>query len=166
MNVDALQLYDSLPISCNKVTGAEMQGVRHHLMDYLPTRVHLKTDAQGKDYTVTDFSRAAQELIGGMPTAIVPVLAGGTHYYMQSVLFADAELEQELRTEKRMADPPNADELKKMLQDGGTVDIRQALERIDPVQSRKLHPNDDRKNRRALEVYLETGRRHSDILDG
>lgn len=86
----------------------------------------------------------------------VPVLAGGTHYFTQSLLFENHLVTCEPATHA----PQPYDEA---LLERPTPELLQHLRQVDPVIAGKWHPNDRRKIRRSLQIFLETGRRASDI---
>ncbi|CAD6887904.1 unnamed protein product [Tilletia caries] len=82
ISADSMQVYRGLDVITNKATVGEMGGVQHHLMSFL--------DA-GREYTIKDFTSQAGVLISSMhdepgrPT--LPIVAGGTSYYVQHLLF-------------------------------------------------------------------------------
>lgn len=168
INADAMQLYQGLPVITNKITEDEMKGVPHHLLgcigleeetwtvgkfvaNALRVVSHSKNSSQKVAETVEiDEIRSRGKL---------PVLVGGTHYYTQALLFKDA-----------LADTPvikNGDEQHKVfpILEGPTEVILQKLREVDPVMAERWHPNERRKIRRSLEIYLQTGKPASQIYD-
>lgn len=157
INGDAMQMYDGLPIITNKITPEERQGIPHHLLGFValdeePWRVGLFKKKASK---VTEEIRSRGRL---------PILVGGTHYYTQSLLFENSLVDEE---NEEGATPPNSEvavpEQTFAILDGPTEDIIQKLREVDPVMADRWHPNERRKLRRSLEIYLTTGKRASDI---
>ena len=80
INADAMQLYKDLDIITNKATHEEMKGIKHHLIGYL--------DSTSISNLIVDYKHKAVQLIDNMlEDDIVPILVGGTHYYIQSVIW-------------------------------------------------------------------------------
>ncbi|KAJ2102487.1 tRNA dimethylallyltransferase, mitochondrial, partial [Coemansia sp. S142-1] len=79
INADALQVYKGYDIITNKVSSEEMLGVPHHLLGFVePSR----------EYTVQEFEQDALRKISEIHQRNrVPILVGGTNYYIQSVMF-------------------------------------------------------------------------------
>ncbi|KAJ2771815.1 tRNA dimethylallyltransferase, mitochondrial, partial [Coemansia nantahalensis] len=148
INADALQVYRGYDIITNKVTSAEMLGVRHHL---------LGTVDSAREYTVHDFERDALAAISDIHQRDkVAVLVGGTNYYMQSAMFRKSLVGEAGRGSS--GDSVSG-------QQGRTnEELWRELREKDPAMAEKWHPNDRRKVLRALEVLHTTGRRHSDWI--
>ncbi|KAJ1558130.1 tRNA dimethylallyltransferase, partial [Cladochytrium tenue] len=80
INADSMQVYKGLDIVTNKVTPAEREAAPHHLLDFV--------DPGEAEYSVIQFERDALAAIGDIRSrGRVPVLVGGTHYYIQAVLW-------------------------------------------------------------------------------
>lgn len=106
----------------------------------------------------------------------VPILVGGTHYYTQSVLFHEPLLD-EGKPNNQMSTPSKgllynealAADFKKdvdfSILDASPEEVYEKLKEVDPVMANRWHPNEKRKVRRSLEIYLQTGRRASDIYE-
>eukprot|EP00756_Hemistasia_phaeocysticola_P055044 Hpha_TRINITY_DN30962_c0_g1::TRINITY_DN30962_c0_g1_i1::g.112262::m.112262/K00791/miaA, TRIT1; tRNA dimethylallyltransferase len=83
LNCDVMQMFRGLPVATNKALGEEQEGVPHHFLDFLDP----VSDA---GWTVGDFCSRAIPLIDEMlGRGEVPVVVGGTHYYVQALLFED-----------------------------------------------------------------------------
>jgi tRNA dimethylallyltransferase len=91
----------------------------------------------------------------------LPILVGGTHYYTQSLLFRDR-----LATGRNDLEAPNlvpdTAERWPILNEPTEVLLAE-LQRVDPVMAERWHPNDRRKIQRSLEIWLQTGKRASEI---
>ncbi|RNA21623.1 tRNA mitochondrial [Brachionus plicatilis] len=80
VNGDAMQLYKNLDIITNKATETEMKNVKHHLVGSL--------DSNCITYNVIDYKNEAVQLIDSLlEKDVIPILVGGTHYYIQSVIW-------------------------------------------------------------------------------
>ena len=151
INGDALQMYEGLPITTNKITLEGRKGVPHHLIGCIKLRE--------EPWTVKQFMNRARKIIEEIRSRQkLPILVGGTHYYTQSLLFKDAVIKEksdfltEVEREQRWP-----------ILRAETSDILEELIRVDPAIAKQWHPNDRRKIRRSLEIYLTTGRKASDI---
>lgn len=88
----------------------------------------------------------------------LPILVGGTHYYTQSLLFNDALSDDvALDVNNNTKEFPILDE--------PTDVILAKLKEIDPIMADRWHPNERRKIRRSLEIFLRTGKPASQIYD-
>lgn len=158
INGDAMQLYAGLPIITNKITDEEKEGIPHHLLGCIG--LHEQT------WVVSTFVNRALKVIEGIRArGRLPILVGGTHYYTQSLLFRD-----------RLADADDGElagdnfvghmdhKWPVLLQP--TEVLLQELKKVDPVMADRWHPNDRRKIQRSLEIYLQSGRKASEIYAG
>lgn len=139
---DSMQIYRGMDIGTAKVTKAEMQGIPHYLID-------IKDPAE--DFSVAEFHASAGELIDEISErGKVPIIAGGTGLYIQSVLYNYNFSAAESNPEYRLF-------LEKRVEAEGIDNIYKELMMIDPESSERIHPNNIRRVIRALEVYHETG---------
>lgn len=145
-------MYDGLPIATNKIRPEERRGIVHHLLGC------VKLDE--KPWTVRHFRDRASTIIEQIRSrGMLPILVGGTHYYTQSLLFKDSVVEQEdlePRTDEHI-------EPKWPILEAATEQILEELRKVDSVMASRWHPNDRRKIRRSLEIWLTTGKRASDL---
>lgn len=164
LNADAMQLYKGLPIITNKITSGEQRGVPHHLLGC------IGLDEQ--PWTVGNFVTSALSTIADIHNrGNVPIMVGGTHYYTQSLLFHDslascsATNEPSLQHDTWSNEKPSTQLAKQwpILKNGSTSEILEKLKEVDPFMARRWHPNDHRKIQRSLEIYLQTGRKASEI---
>ncbi|KAG0048136.1 hypothetical protein BGZ83_006852 [Gryganskiella cystojenkinii] len=160
INADALQVYKGLDIITNKMPIEEREGVEHHLMDFLP---------MDQEYTVLDFKADAIDLINKIhERKHMPVVVGGTHYYVQSLLWKDTLLDTKKNAGRlaEIKDPPEEETRanEEFLRDSDTSTLYKRLQEIDPVMANKWHENDRRKITRSLQVFFETGERQSDLI--
>ncbi|KAI9742037.1 MAG: hypothetical protein M1834_000427 [Cirrosporium novae-zelandiae] len=160
INADALQLYSGLPLLTNKITIDEQKGVPHHLLGTV--------GLEEKTWTVGTFRKRALEKCREIwGRGKVPVLVGGTAYYVQNVITGDLLLNKSDRDKDgRGEDEDSEDSAEKWpILEAPTEEILKELEKVDPVMAQQWHPRDRRKIRRSLEIYLKMGRKASEIYE-
>ncbi|MCC5822768.1 MAG: tRNA (adenosine(37)-N6)-dimethylallyltransferase MiaA [Phycisphaerales bacterium] len=137
VTADAFQIYRGMDIGTAKPTPEEQQGVPHHLIDLAePT----------ERFTVHDWLQRADPLIADLRArAVTPIVVGGTSLYVKA--FLDGLFDAP------PVDPIVADAVRAMSQ----PDRRAELERADPAAADRIHPADNRRTIRALEVFRQTG---------
>jgi tRNA dimethylallyltransferase len=150
INGDSTQVYRSLNIGTAKITQEEMEGIPHHLIDIKEA---------DESFTVADFQKVVRPLITDITNrGKVPIIAGGTGLYMQSVLydyeFSDAASDDEFR-----------ERLETEAMARGNEVVHDRLKEVDPISAKNIHPNNLRRVIRALEVYHVTGTRFSEYLE-
>ncbi|KAL9002846.1 MAG: hypothetical protein Q9188_004247 [Gyalolechia gomerana] len=151
INGDALQMYEGLPIATNKLPVVERKSIPHHLLG----RINLDEEP----WTVGKFVGIATRIIRDIAQrGRIPIIVGGTHYYIQSLLFENglAGTDAGHRTAE-------AQERKWPILAASTRDMLAELQKIDPEHASRWHPNDRRKIRHSLEVYFTSGRKPSDL---
>ncbi|PPJ58386.1 hypothetical protein CBER1_08074 [Cercospora berteroae] len=154
INGDAMQLYAGLPIITNKITTEEQQGIPHHLLGCIG--LHEQT------WVVGTFVQHALKIIEEIRSrGRLPILVGGTHYYTQSLLFHDRLAEPDEDREQREFVADTSDKWP-ILKESTDVLLAE-LKRVDPIMADRWHPNDRRKIQRSLEIYLQTGKKASEI---
>lgn len=148
VNCDSLQVYRGFNIGTAKVPVAERQGIPHHLIDVIdPSQL----------FTAGDYARLAEAALREIAgRGRIPVLAGGTGFYLRALLdglFPGPSRDQTLRTrlERREASR------------GGS--LHRILRRLDPAAAARIHPNDKNKTLRALEVRLIEGQPLSRLFE-
>lgn len=142
-----MQLYKGLPIITNKITVPERRGIPHHLLEH--------ADIDAPNWAVDDFKREATRVISEIRSrGKLPIVVGGTHYYINSILFegtfVGAPKEEEPRSNFPILEEP-------------TEVVLAKLREVDPIMAGRWHPNDRRKIQRSLEIYLRYGRPASEI---
>lgn len=138
ISADSRQVYRGLDIATGKITKEEMQNVPHHLLDV--------ADPQ-EQFSVADFKQLADEAVEEIHHRDhLPILAGGTGFYIQAVV--DDLLLPNV--------PPNP-KLRERLQEESTEDLFAKLQEKDPRRAREIDPDNPRRLIRALEVVDELG---------
>lgn len=153
-----MQLYEGLPVITNKIKPTERKGVPHHLLGCV--------DLREEPWTVHDYVGHALSAINDIHSRNkLPILVGGTHYYLQSLLFkASVVAADKQHDDSHLAESSITDQSWPVL-DASTPDILAELKRVDPAMAARWHPNDRRKIRRSLEIYLRTGRPASEVYE-
>lgn len=142
ISADSMQIYKDLQISTAKPDFDDMDGVKHHLIDFLDVT---------EKYSVSNYCKDARRVFDDITSrGKLPVIVGGTGLYIDSFLtnttFLDDASSEDIR-----------DELFKELQENGAEFMHKKLCEIDPVAGEKIHPNNTVRVIRALEVYKTTG---------
>lgn len=146
INADSMQVYKRIPIITNKHPIVEREGVPHHIIDYVDWSVN---------YSISRFAKDAQAAIDDIHSrGKIPIVVGGTHYYLHELLFENKTVGHATR---------ELTPQEKEILDGPVEKICGELAQVDPVILGKFHPRNKRKLRTALMVYYTTGRRPSDI---
>lgn len=155
INADAMQMYKGVDIITNKHPLNEQHGVPHHL---------LGTDNWTEPITVQDFEPRANGKINELQKdEKLPIVVGGTHYYIQS-LIAENTLVNTNSTPQGANAPKNFTSEQLTILDDPKL-VEQHLHKVDPLILQKFHPNDTRRTRRALEIFYETGKKPSEIYE-
>ena len=140
ISADSIQVYKDLNIGSAKITQDEMDGVKHYLIDVLEP-----TD----DFDIYTFKQMAEDAIEEIyAKGKVPIIVGGTGFYIQSVLY-DVDFEE---TEVDMEYRKELEELAKI---NGNEYVHKMLEEVDPEYAAGIHPNNLKRVIRALEFYHE-----------
>jgi tRNA dimethylallyltransferase len=140
ISADSRQIYREFSIGTAKPNAVEQSQVPHYLLDICAPTYTL---------TVAEFQTIAQQVIADCHAAvppIVPLLVGGTGLYLKAIV----------RGMKIPAVPPHP-ELRQQLTDLGQAQCHAMLTQVDPAATIKIHPNDQIRTLRALEVFYVTG---------
>lgn len=141
LSADSMQVYRGMDIGSAKITKEEMQGVPHHLLDILEPE---------ESFDVMQFQQLAKEAIAGIyDRGHIPILTGGTGFYIQAVLY-DIVFTEETDSNIRKALEAEAEEK-------GVEYLHRKLQEVDPVTAENLHPNNKKRVIRALEFYELNG---------
>lgn len=144
-----MQMYKKLDVITNKHPIEERDGIVHHVMN------HINWD---EEYFIHKFNQEASAAIEDIHSrGKVPIVVGGTHYYLLSLLFRNKTIGSKVE-EKNELTPSQIE-----LLDGPVEEIFTELNRLDPIIAGKFHPQDRRKLRRALEIYYTTEKKTSEL---
>ena len=143
VSADSMQIYRTMDIGTAKPTAEEMQGVPHHMLDVADP---------GEDFSVARYVEMAAACVDDiLSRGRLPIVAGGTGLYIDSLLsgrtFAAYSSESPLRAE-----------LQAKAREEGSAQLWLKLKQVDPEAAARLHPNDEKRIVRALEVWYQTGK--------
>ena len=135
---DSMLVYKGFDIGSAKPTTEEMSGIRHHMIDILPS------DAS---FNLMDFLQQAKAIITRLnQQGKIPLMVGGTGLYIQSLLEG-----YELNSQSEDAAYRNY--LEKLAEEKGREYVHGMLAKVNPQAAARLHINDFRRIVRALEVH-------------
>ncbi|MFW5631755.1 MAG: tRNA (adenosine(37)-N6)-dimethylallyltransferase MiaA [Acetivibrio ethanolgignens] len=142
ISADSMQVYKYMDIGTAKIRPEEMQGIPHYLVDELSPE---------EDFNVVRFSQLAKYYIDQIyAKGKIPILVGGTGFYIQAVLYdIDFTENEEDKSFRR--------ELESFSREQGELALHERLKQVDPVSAEKIHPNNVKRVIRALEYYNQTG---------
>ena len=141
ISADSIQVYKHFDIGSAKIMPDEMQGVRHHLIDVLEP---------SDDFSVADFKQMANAAMDEIYSrGHIPIITGGTGFYIQAVLkdidFTETE------------DDGYRSSLEQLAAEKGAEYLHDMLATIDPESADSIHANNVKRVIRALEYYHQTG---------
>ncbi|KAL6073843.1 tRNA dimethylallyltransferase [Balamuthia mandrillaris] len=151
ISADSMQVYKGFHIATAKVTQEEMEGVPHHLLDFVEP-----TDTS---FNVSSYCRLALPLVEELavpPRCTLPIIAGGTNYYLEGLLWQDSLLFPDATATATTEIPLD--------KRADSTDLLRELAMVDPVMAERLHPEDHRKIANSLHVFKQTGKKHSELL--
>lgn len=147
ISADSMQVYRHMDIGSAKIKKEEMDGVPHYLIDVLDPE---------EEFNVTVFQKMAKEAVEDIYShGHIPIVAGGTGFYIQALLYDIDFTENGEDTSIRM-------ELEKLGQERGTEFLHNLLRDIDPDSADEIHENNMKRVIRAIEYYRQTGERISE----
>ena len=143
VSADSMQVYRRMDIGTAKPTAEEMRGVPHHMIDVADPE---------ENYSVARYVAQAVPIVDGiLARGKLPIVAGGTGLYIDSLVagrqFAPFEADSGLRRELQLK-----------AKSEGLPALYAQLQRLDPAAAQRIHPNDEKRIVRALEVCLSTGK--------
>lgn len=147
VSADSMQVYRHMDIGSAKVSSEEMQGVPHHLINVLePT----------EEFNVVRFQTMAKAAMEDIyARGRIPLIVGGTGFYIQSVLYDIDFTENE-------GDAAYRHELENLAKEKGNETLYRMLTEVDPQSAKELHPNNVKRVIRALEYHRLTGQKISE----
>ena len=143
ISADSMQVYKGMDIGSAKIMPEEMEGVKHHLIDVLEP---------SEEFNIVKFQELSKQALEEIyAQGKVPIIAGGTGFYIQSVLydidFETNENNREYRTRLEAI----------ATKEGGVQILYAMLKEKDPKSANIIHENNVKRVIRALEFFEETG---------
>ena len=140
VSADSMQIYRGMDIGTAKPTKEEMGGIPHHMLDVADP---------AEDYSVARYVHDADACVRDiLSRGKLPIVVGGTGLYIDNLIAG-----------RDFAPFTGAwrEKLQARAREEGLPALHEELRRIDPDRAEKLHPNDEKRILRALEVWYETG---------
>lgn len=147
VSADSMQVYRHMDIGSAKIRSEEMQGIPHHMIDILDP---------WESFNVVLFKERCEECIRGIyERGHIPVVTGGTGFYIQALL-RDVDFTEEPE------DRAYRESLERMAHEKGAEYLHAMLAEADPAAAEDIHANNIKRTIRALEFHHLTGSRISD----
>ena len=143
ISADSMQVYKYMDIGSAKIMPEEMQKIKHYLVDEL-----LPTD----EFHVVKFQEMAKAALEEIYSdGKIPIIVGGTGFYIQGLLYDIDFSKQDADYEYRM-------ELEAFAKEHGAQALHERLREIDPASYETIHANNIKRVIRALEYYHLSGK--------
>ncbi len=143
ISADSMQVYRHMDIGSAKIRREEMQGVPHHLVDILEP---------SEEFHVVRFQQMAKEAMEGIwNRGRIPILVGGTGFYIQAIV-KDIDFTENEKS-------PIRQELEKQAEIKGASWLHEELRRVDPHSADLIHEHNVKRVIRALEFYARWKKR-------
>lgn len=147
ISADSMQVYKGMDIGSAKIKKEEMDGVTHYLIDVLEPN---------EEFHVVRFQQMAKQAMDAIyAKGNVPIIVGGTGFYIQALLYDIDFTENE-------EDHAYRQELEKIAQEKGNAYLHEQLRTVDPQSAEDIHANNVKRVIRALEFYHQTGTKISE----
>ena len=148
ISADSMQIYKGMDIASAKPTAEEMQGIPHHLIDFLDRDV---------TFSVADYVKLANEKIEEvLSRGRLPIIVGGTGLYIDSLL-------ENVKFSEGGSDEAYREELYGFARSEGNEALHARLVQADAEAAESIHPNNLVRVVRALEVCHVTGKKFSEL---
>ncbi len=146
ISADSMQVYQHMNIGSAKITNEQMQGIPHHLIDFLsPTQ----------PFNVALFQKLAKNAVNEIYSrGNIPIIVGGTGFYIQAVLYQVDFTENNDENDIRM-------ELETLAEEKGNSYLHKLLFEIDKESAESIHENNRKRVIRAIEYFRLTGEKIS-----
>lgn len=147
ISADSMQVYRHMDIGSAKIKPEEMEGIPHHLIDVLEP---------DDEFHVVKFQQLAKKAMREIwERGHIPIVTGGTGFYIQALLY-DIDFDE---NEKKDA---CRKELEAYAREHGAEALHEKLALVDPSSAEMIHPSNIKRVIRALEFYEQTGKRISE----
>ena len=147
ISADSMQVYRHMDIGSAKITAEEMQGIPHHLIDVLEP---------WDEFNVVVFKEMCEKCLEGIyERGHIPIVTGGTGFYIQALL-------KDIDFTENEEDKSYREQLEKLADENGAEYLHQMLLEVDPASGNAIHANNIKRTIRALEFYHLTGEKISE----
>lgn len=142
VSADSMQIYKGMEIASAKPSKAEMRGIPHHLMDFLPP---------WEAFSVADYVELARGCVSDIrDRGRLPIVVGGTGLYISALV-------NNIKFDDTGSDLKFREEMKAFASENGNIALWERLKAVDPQTAQRLHPNNVNRVIRALEVFHLSG---------
>ena len=142
ISADSMQVYRGMDIGSAKIMPEEQKGIPHHLIDVLDP---------DEEFHVVRFVQMAKEAMEDIRSrGKVPILTGGTGFYIQAMLY-------DIDFTESGEDDSYRRELETYAKEQGAEKLHEKLKEVDPISAEKIHANNVKRVIRALEFYHQNG---------
>lgn len=149
---DSMQVYRYMDIGTAKLPEHQREGIPHHMIDIVNP---------DEPFSAADFQQKAHERIAAIHRrGRLPFIVGGTGLYVEALCYGFEF------SPSAGGDEAFRDEMKQYAARYGAQALHDRLREVDPQSAERLHPNDQRRIIRALEIFRATGRPMSEWLAG
>lgn len=147
ISADSIQVYKYMDIGSAKITKEEMQGVDHYLVDeFLPD----------EEFHVVKFQQYAKKYMEEIyQKGQIPILVGGTGFYIQAIL-------KDIDFSEQESDEAYRHEMEKLAAEKGAEYLHEMLRKVDEKSAKEIHANNVKRVIRALEYYHLSGEKISE----
>lgn len=143
ISADSMQVYKYMDIGSAKIMPEEMEGIPHYLIDEL---------MPDEEFNIVVFQQRAKAALEKIYTnGQIPIIAGGTGFYIQALLY-------DINFDAQDSNEEYRNELEAFAQSNGNEALHARLKEVDPVSAEKIHANNVKRVIRALEFYHLTGK--------
>lgn len=147
ISADSMQVYSHMDIGSAKIMPEEMEGVPHHLIDVLEP---------AEEFNVVVFQKLAKQAVEEIYSrGHIPILVGGTGFYIQALVYDIDFTENNEDTALRQA-------LEEQARREGADVLYERLRAVDPESCESIHAHNIKRVIRAIEFYEKTGKKISD----
>lgn len=147
ISADSMQVYQYMDIGSAKIRPKEMEGIPHFLVDELKP---------WEEFHVVRFQQMAKAAMEGIyARGHIPIVVGGTGFYIQALLY-------DIDFSENDGDGSYRRELEQIAGRQGGTALHERLREVDPAAALKIHENNVKRVIRALEFYHQTGQRISE----
>lgn len=142
ISADSMQVYRHMDIGSAKIKKEEMDGIKHYLIDVLEPE---------EEFHVVRFQQMAKEAMEEIyASGHIPIIAGGTGFYIQALLY-------DIDFEEGEQDTAFRERLEVYAKVHGAQALHEKLKEVDPKSAKEIHANNVKRVIRAIEFYEQTG---------
>lgn len=147
ISADSMQVYKHMDIGSAKVMPEEREGIPHYLIDECEP---------WEEFHIVRFQQAARKYMEQIYShGNIPILVGGTGFYIQSVLY-------DIDFSNQNSNPLYRSELEEIAENKGNNFLHTMLQKVDPKAAEEIHANNRKRVIRALEYHHSTGQKISE----